>query len=488
MSMMQGAKSMCSSALQGVIQMTKPKLREDNLNRFGASESEALQGDFAGQLIVPGNADYDTARKVWNAHIDKYPALIARCSGAADVVRIVKFARANNLPVSIRSGGHNVAGRAVCNDGVVIDLSLMHGVVVDPQQRTVCVQAGALLGDVDRETSAYGLAVPAGVYPGTGIAGLTLGGGVGWLMRKYGLTCDNMISAEVVTADGTLLSASETVNPDLFWGLRGAGGDLGIVTSFQFRAHPVSMVLGGFIVYPRDQARAVLRNYRDFMKSAPDELTAYAGLMSTPEGQPAVALLACYCGEVAEGERVLQSLRAFGSPTADAIEPLPFSMMQHMTDQSAVDGASHYWKSTLMTELSDDAIDALIECGNRAVSPHSIVMIEFYGGAVRRAGHPDTAAYSVRKADYGVAAFAQWTDAATADANIAWAREGAKAIRRHAGKGDDYAMLNLNSDIGDDQDRAMFGENFARLRAVKAKYDPTNVFDPNRNGVPVTKR
>jgi FAD/FMN-containing dehydrogenase len=383
--------------------------------------------------------------------------------------------------VSIRSGGHNVAGRALCDHGVVIDLSRMKGVVVDPLQQTVRVQAGALLGEVDRETHVYGLAVPAGIYPETGISGLALGGGVGWLVRKYGLTCDNMISAEVVTADGALVSASETTNSDLFWGLRGAGGNLGVVTSFQFRAHPVSTVLGGLIVYPRDQAKAVLRHYRDFMKSAPEELTAYAGLLSTPDGQPAVAVLACYCGDLAEGERVLRPLRAFGAPMVDAIQPMPFPAMQHMVDDSAVDGASHYWKSTLMAELSNEAIDVLIDHGNRAVSRYSMVLVEVYGGAVSRAGHPDTAAFSARKAEYDIGIFAQWTDAADSDANIAWAREGWKAIRRHARDSEEYVILNFNSDIGEGEDRAMFGENYQRLLELKAKYDPSNFFDPNRN-------
>jgi FAD/FMN-containing dehydrogenase len=243
---------------------------------------DTLRSNFAGEVIAPGDADYNSARQIWNASIDKYPGLIARCSGAADIVSAVRFARDNDLPVSVRGGGHNVAGRALCNDGVVIDLSAMKAVIVDPQSNTVCVQGGATLADVDRETHAYGLAVPTGTVSRTGIAGLTLGGGFGWLVRKYGLTCDNLLSCEVVTAEGKLVTASETTNPDLFWGLRGGGGNFGIVASFLFKAHPVSTVLSGLILYPRDQAGAVLRHYRAFMTTAPEELTAYAGLICTP--------------------------------------------------------------------------------------------------------------------------------------------------------------------------------------------------------------
>ncbi len=293
---------------------------------------DTLAADFAGEVIVPSDAGYDSARRIWNASIDKRPGVIARCSGVADVVRTVKFARANDLLVSVRGGGHNVAGRALCDDGIVIDLSAMRGVVVDPQSRTVRVQGGATLADVDRETHAYGLAVPTGTVSRTGIAGLTLGGGVGWLVRKYGLTCDNLLSCEVVTAEGKLVTASETTNPDLFWGLRGGGGNFGIVTSFLIKTHPVSTVLSGLILYPRSQASAVLNQYRAFMTTAPEELTAYGALIWTPEGTPVVGIAGCYCGELAEGERVLRPLRAFGSPVLDAIQPMPFPAMQKLLE------------------------------------------------------------------------------------------------------------------------------------------------------------
>src|SRR3981189_136839 len=276
--------------------MDIPMLKRRDGVAIDPAPIKAFQNNFHGQVIEPGDASYDTARRIWNASIDKHPGLIARCLGVADIVVAVKFARANDLLVAVRSGGHNVAGRALCDDGIVIDLSVMTGIFVDSQLRTVRVQAGATLGDVDRETHLHGLAVPSGVVSKTGIAGLTLGGGVGWLVRKYGLTCDNVPSCEVVTAEGAIVTADAETNADLFWGLRGGGGNFGIVTSFLFQAHPVSTVLGGVIVHARPQAAAVFRYYRDFMASAPDELTAYAGLISTPEGKRAVAGVACCCG------------------------------------------------------------------------------------------------------------------------------------------------------------------------------------------------
>ncbi len=281
--------------------MRNLKLKQRVGTAIDAALIETFKTNFSGPVIQPGDAAYDTARRIWNASIDKYPGLIARCTGVSDVIQAVTFARANDLLVAVRGGGHNVGGRALCDDGIVIDLSPMKGIFVDPQQRTVRVQAGVTLGELDRETHLHGLAVPAGVMSRTGVAGLTLGGGVGWLVRKYGLTCDNVLSCEVVTADGRLLTADDKTNPDLFWGLRGGGGNFGIVTSFLFRAHPVATVLSGLVIHARDQAGAVFRHYRDFMTTAPDEVTAYAGLITTPDGMPAVALVACYCGDLAAG-------------------------------------------------------------------------------------------------------------------------------------------------------------------------------------------
>jgi FAD/FMN-containing dehydrogenase len=438
---------------------------------------DTLAADFAGEVIVPGDAGYDSARRIWNASIDKRPGAIARCSGVADVVRSVKFARANNLLVSVRGGGHNVAGRALCDDGIVIDLSAMRGVVVDPQSRTVRVQGGATLADVDRETHAYGLAVPTGTVSRTGIAGLTLGGGVGWLVRKYGLTCDNLLSCEVVTAEGKLVTASETTNPDLFWGLRGGGGNFGIVTSFLFRTHPVSTVLSGLILYPRSQASAVLNQYRAFMTTAPEELTAYGALIWTPEGTPVVGIAGCYCGELAEGERVLRPLRAFGSPVLDAIQPMPFPAMQKLLEGAFPDGTYNYWKSTFLKAISDEAIDVIIDHGNQAQSPLSGIVIEFYGGAATRVKVGDTA-FAQRQAEYNIVIAAQWRDAAENDQHIGWAHRLWGALKPYSSGGQ---VLTLTSDVSEEAMRAGFGSNYARLVELKTKYDPTNFFSRNQH-------
>jgi FAD/FMN-containing dehydrogenase len=438
----------------------------------GAALSDALKIDFGGELILPGDTAYEKARKIWNASIDKHPAMIARCSGVADIAGTIAFARANDLPASVRGGGHNVAGRALCDNGVVIDLSMMKGVIVDPQARTVRVQGGATLADVDRETHAYGLAVPTGTVSMTGIAGLTLGGGVGWLVRKYGLTCDNLISCEVVTANGDLITASETANPDLFWGLRGGGGGFGVVSSFLFRLHPVSSVLGGLILYPRDQARDVLRNYRAFMKTAPQDLTAYCALATAPDGKPVIAVALCYSGDLSEGEQVLQPLRTFGSPILDAIQRMPLPAVQKMFDQSFPTGTGNYWKSTFVKSISDDVLDTFLEHGNRAMSPLSSSVVEFYGGAATRDGYPDTA-FAQRQAEYNVLMMAQWFDAAESERHIAWARDFWEAMRPYSSGSH---LLNLSSDTGEDAARATFGGNYERLAALKSKYDPTNFF------------
>jgi FAD/FMN-containing dehydrogenase len=460
--------------------MTTPSLRR----RDGALVDEtiiaAFRSDFHGQIILPPDPGYDVARRIWNASIDKHPGMIARCSGVADIVHAVKFARANNLLVAVRSGGHNVGGRALCDDGIVIDLSTMKGVFVDPRSRTVLVQAGATLGDVDRETHIHGLAVPLGVVSRTGVAGLTLGGGVGWLVRKYGLSCDNLLSCEVVTADGEIVTASNEINPDLFWGLRGGGGNFGIVTSLQFRAHQVSMVLGGLILHARDQAGAVIRNYRSFMASAPEEVAAYAGLLSTPDGMPVVGMIICYCGDLAEGERVLKPLRAFGSPLLDAVQPMPFPAMQKLIDGAFPDGNHNYWKSTFLKELSDEAIDLMIERANRPHSPLTTVVIEFYGGAPGRVGDADTA-FAQRQAEYNVGILAQWTDAAESERHVRWARDLSDALQRYSSGG---YLLNFASEEGQDAIKTAFGGNHVRLAELKTRFDPTNFFSLTQNVLP----
>jgi FAD binding domain/Berberine and berberine like len=438
---------------------------------------EGFQAAFRGELIKPGDSGYEAARKIWNASIDRHPGVIARCSGVADVIAAVNFARENELLVAVRGGGHNVSGKALCDDGIVIDLSGMRGIHVDAENHSARVQGGATLRDVDRETHVFGLAVPAGVISKTGIAGLTLGGGVGWLVRKYGLTCDNVLSFDIVTADGKPRVASANENEDLFWALRGGGGNFGIVTSFEFRVHPVRTVLGGLVTYPRDRAVEVLQFYRDFTQSAPEELTAYAALVHTPDGIPAVAVIACYCGDVAEGEQVFKSLRTFSSPIVDGIQIMPFPQMQTLLDAAFPDGNHNYWKSTFLRELSDDAIAVLVEHANRATSPLSGVTIEYYGGVASRVGVSETA-FAQRQAQYNVAILAQWVDPGESRRHVGWARGLADSMRPFSSRA---YFLNFLGEEEEDTIKAAFGPNYDRLTSIKKKYDPENFFCMNQN-------
>jgi FAD/FMN-containing dehydrogenase len=440
----------------------------------------SLAANFRGQLIRPGDAEYDSARKIWNASIDKRPGLIARCAGIADVVAAVNFARDQRLLLAIRGGGHNVGGRALCDGGIVVDLSRMKSVHVDPARRTVRVQGGATLGDVDRETHVFGLAVPAGVVSKTGIAGLTLGGGVGWLVRKHGLTCDNVLSFEVVTAEGKVITASSAEHPDLFWALRGGGGNFGVVTSFEFRAHPVSTVLGGMVIHPRERGADVLRFYRTFVESAPEELTLYAVLLSTPDGAPAIAIAGCYCGDLAEGERVLKPLRAFGPPMVDAFQPMPFPALQSMLDAGFADGRHNYWKSTFLRGLSDEAIGVVVEHAGRATSPLTAVVIEYYGGIAGRVRSADTA-FPHRQACYDFGILTQWVSSAETPQQVEWTRRFADAMKPFS---NGAYLLSFLDQEPDETIKAAFGPNYERLSQVKAKYDPTNFFRVNHNITP----
>ena len=457
--------------------MAATELRSRGGARIDAEIINEFAKGLAGRAIGPADADYADARRIWNAAIDRHPGLIVRCLGVADVIYAVKFARANDILVAVRGGGHNVAGRALCDDGLVVDLSSMRGVLVDPGKRVVRVQGGATLGDLDRETHLYGLAVPVGVVSKTGVAGLTLGGGVGWLVRKYGLSCDNVISFEVVTAEGELLIAGPENHPDLYWALRGGGGNFGIVTCFTFRAYPISTVLGGLIVHPREKAGEVLRFYRDFMATAPEELTAYSALVTTPDGMPAIVVIVCWCGEIAEGERVLAPLRAFGSPLLDTIEPMPFPAMQKLLDGEFPEGTYNHWKATFVPELTDEVIDLLIDHASRMRSPMSGCLVEFYGGAPGRVGSEESA-FAQRAAEYNIGMTAQWTDPAESATHTAWTRAMYDAFEPHS---NGMHLLNFQSEAGDDVTRAAFGANYARLSELKRKYDPTNFFSLNQN-------
>ena len=451
-------------------------------DRAGKSVSndkiEALAKNLRGEMLQPSDAAYEDARHIWNALIDKRPGLIVKCSGTADVVEAVNFARENNLLLAVRGGGHNVGGRAICDDGLVVDLSEMRGVHVDPNTRAVRVQGGATLGDVDRETHLFGLAVPFGVISKTGVGGLTLGGGVGWLVRKYGPTCDNVLEMEVVQADGTVQTANTEENPDLYWALCGGGGNFGIVTSFLYQAYPISHVIGGLIVYPRSAAGKVLRGYREFMASAPEDLTVYAGLVCTPDGTPATAIIPCWSGaDLKQGEKLIEPLMKLDEPIMVAVQPMPFPAMQSILDDAFPSGTRNYWKSAFVQGLPDKVIDVLEQQAKGMTSPLSGLLVEYYGGAGgRKEAHAN--AFAQRQSDFCIGFMPQWTDPAEDQAQIAWAQSAWEAIRPFASEG---YLLNYLSAGEEEAIRAAFGSNLQRLRELKARYDPKNFFSLNQN-------
>jgi FAD/FMN-containing dehydrogenase len=444
---------------------------------------KSFRSAFHGQVFEPLDVGYNQARQIWNASISKQPKVIARCSGVADVIAAINFGRDNNLLTAIRGGGHNVGGRALCDDGLVIDLSRMNSVFVDAATRRARVQGGTTLGDIDRETHVFGLAVPCGIVPKTGIGGLTLGGGVGWLIRKYGMTIDNLLSAQVVTSDGKVLTASASENDDLFWALRGGGGNFGVVTGFEFQAHPVTTILGGLLLYPRAVAVDVIRHFRDYMASAPNELTAYAALLHGPDGSPLVGVIPCYCGNIGDGERVLRPLRKFGDPVVDGIQAMPFPAMQSLLGPSFPDGNHNYWKSTLQRELPDDAITAIVEHANRMQSPLSLVAIEYYGGAAGRVSNEATA-FPHRNLPWDILFIAQWTDPEQTNTHREWARSGEEILRPFSQNAHLLSALDVEAD---EVIKTAFGPNLARLATIKKKYDPANFFRVNHNISPGTQ-
>ena len=447
------------------------------------SKTDAFATSLRGQLIQPGDAEYETARRVWNAMADKHPAMIARCTGVADVTACVNFAREQGLPVAVRGGGHNAAGNAVVDGGLVIDLSRMRSVRVDPDEKTARADGGALLGDLDHETQAFGLATTGGTVSMTGVGGITLGGGVGWLMRKFGLICDNLISADVVTADGRLVKASETENPDLFWGLRGGGGNFGVVTSFEYRLHDLPSILALLVIHPAEQARETLRYFRKFTSTAPDEITTFAICMTAPDGTPAVAVLACYAGPAAEAEPHLRPLKEFGTPL-DTMEITSYIDLQTAFDQdpSSLEGRYNYLKSDFLTELSDEVIDTMCDHFERVTHPWSITFLEHMGGAIRRLSDSDTA-FNQRDADYNFVAWSCWEDPAENEKHIAWARGLSQALDPFKTGG---VYVNYMGEEGADRVKAAYGETYDRLVAIKKKYDPTNFFRLNQNIQPGT--
>jgi FAD/FMN-containing dehydrogenase len=449
---------------------------------------EGLRACVRGPVIRPGDADYDEARAIWNGAIDRRPACVARCTGVADVVAAVRFARERDLLVAVRSGGHGVGGHAICDGGLVIDLSPMRGIRVDPVARIARAEAGVLWGELDRETQLFGLATVGGIVTHTGIAGLTLGGGIGWLMRKHGATVDNLVSVDLVTAEGELLTASEEENPDLFWGVRGGGGNFGIVTSFEYRLHPVGpIVLAGPIFHPLEDAPRVLRFYREFIPAAPDELTTIFDLSvppplpSLPEevhGKPVVMVGACYAGPPEEGVEVVRPLKEFASPIVDRLEPKPYTALQSMFDPLVPHGWHRYWKSVELPPLTDDAIDTLVEHASALTSPKSYCIVFQLGGALARVGEDETA-FSQRDAAHNVNINAVWTEEdPDAERHIAWARDFFEAMQPHARE---RVYVNFLGDEGADRIHQAYGGQYERLVELKRAYDPTNVFRMNQN-------
>jgi len=446
-----------------------------------ATAVDGLRSRVRGPVVTSADAGYDAARRIWNAMIDKRPALIARCAGAADVLEAVRFAAAHEVLVSVRGGGHNVAGTAVCDSGLMIDLSPMKGIHVDPVAQTAWAQPGLLWQDFDHETQAFGLATTGGVVGETGIAGLTLGGGVGWLVRKHGLACDNLVAADVVTADGQLRRATPDENGDLFWALRGGGGNFGVVTAFQYRLHTVSTILGGLVIHPRGAARDVIRFHRDFVTSAPEELTSYVALLTAPDGRPVVALASCYCGDLREGERVLRPLREFGSPLVDDMKPMPYGGMQGLFGPAFPWGHRNYWKSSFLRALPDAAVDAVVNHADRGKSPLAAVVLEYYGGAASRVAGSATA-FPHREATYNLLVLGQWTDVTEDPVHIGWARDCWEAVRPWS-SGAVYMNV-LGEDEGAQAVRDAYGANYARLAALKTELDPKNLFRLNQNIAP----
>jgi FAD/FMN-containing dehydrogenase len=448
------------------------------------ADQEAIQkfkATLRGELLTPGEAGYDSARTVWNALIDRRPALIARCAGAADVICCVNFAHDNKFGIAVRGGGHNVAGNAVCDGGMVIDLSRMKGIRVDPVRKTARVEPGVTWGEFDREAQAFGLATTGGICSETGVAGVTLGGGYGWLMRKYGLALDNLVSVDVVTADGELRQANSRKNPDLFFAVRGTQSNFGVVSSFEYRLHSVGPeVLAGMVLHPLDKARDALRFYREYNRKAPDEMSAWAAFLTTPNGQPMLAVLACYVGRIPAGEKLLRPLREFGPPVADMIQPMPYVQSQSLVDGSFPRGRCNYWKSNLLRELSDAAIDRLVDGFRRVASPYSSILIEQLGGAVRRV-RKNATAFADRTSPYDLVIMPMWVDPSESEKHMKWADDLWNAMQPFSSGA---VYVNYLGSEGEGRVKAAYGTNYPRLVRIKRKYDPTNLFRVNQNVKP----
>ncbi len=467
-------------------------LTEDKSPVLRNGPIQDLEGRLRGELVRPGEATYEDARKVWNGSIDRSPALVARCAGVADVIAAVKFAKDNGLLLAVRGGGHSFPGLSVCDGGIVIDLSLMKGIRVDPEARTVRAQAGVLLGELDRETQEFGLAVPSGIVTHTGLSGLALGGGINWLMRKYGLTIDQLLSVDLVTAEGELVKASASENPDLFWGLRGGGGNFGIVTEFEFRLNPVGpIVLAGPIFWPIEESPNVLRFYREWIAEAPDELMTIVAHRKAPplpfvprelHGKLVVSVVCCYAGAVEEGERVMKPLKEFGSPVLDLCVPKPFLTHQAMFDPSFPHGWWYYLRACDVAGLTDEVIDITVDHALRIKSPLSTFVIWQLGGAVSRVGEDETA-FGGRSAGHTFNIAGITESAEGFEVEREWVRNFWTALEPYHTS----VYVNFLMEEGEERVRQAYGaEKYERLRALKRRWDPTNLFRLNQNIMPTT--
>jgi len=456
---------------------------------LAADDLEQLKSSISGQLVLPEDADYDTVRKIWNDMIDRKPALIVRCRNTDDIIAAVKFAKQHQLILTVRGAGHNIAGKSLQDDAMLIDLSEMRQVSVDPNTRHVVVEPGATLGDVDKATQAHGLVVPTGINSTTGIAGLTLGGGFGWTSRKYGMTVDSLISAQVVTVDGELLTCDKNQNSDLFWAITGGGGNFGIVTSFTFEAHPVGPeVMCGPVVFPMEGGKQVLQNYREFCKTAPDELTVWAVVRHAPpfpflseeyHGKPVIIIVGIYLGDMQKGEQLLGKLRDFGHSLGDGIAPHQFADFQQAFDPMLTPGARNYWKSHNFIELSDDFLDTVLQFGSELPSSQSEIFIGQLGGAINRIP-ADATAYPHRNVNFVMNLHARWENPAEDEHCRDWSRNFYKATLPYATGG---IYVNFISE-GDEMVANAYGENYDKLAQIKAKYDPNNRLRINQNIAP----
>ena len=438
-----------------------------------------LRSTFRGTLLQVGDDGYDDARRIHNGLIDKHPAVIAQCRGTEDISAALKLAQTLSLPVSVRGGGHNVAGRAVANAGVMIDLSLCRSVLVDPASRTAIAEGGATWADFNRATQQHGLASTGGVISSTGVAGLTLGGGLGWMMALHGLAVDNLIGAVVVTADGRVRNVSATEHPDLFWGIRGGGGNFGVVASLTFKLHPMSQVVGGLAAHPLDRGAAMLRFFRDTTDSAPDELSLFAGLLHAPDGSGAkIGAMLVFHPDPVEGMKAVAPIKAFGPPVMDMIGPMPYEQVNSMLDGGFPKGALNYWKSSFLTTLPDEAIDRMVELFRVCPAPLGALLLEHFHGAVTRVKVGDTA-YPHRQKGLNLLIVSQWLDPAQSAECVEWAKQAYDAMRPYMASG--RYVNYLGDDEGGDSVAAAYGSNYARLREIKNTYDPSNLFQMNQN-------